>query len=102
LISKRYLKNTDGSLTLTKSGEQFTNDFGIDVAQLKKGKTVLCRECLDWSERRSHLAGSLGRAYFARLEELRWAKRMEGSRVVKFSSKGLNSFNELFAPPDSS
>ena len=100
LILQRLLKSTDGSLTLTKSGERFTNDFGIDVAQLKKGRAVLCRECLDWSERRSHLAGSLGRAYFARFEELRWAKRTQESRVVKFTSKGVIGFNELFAISD--
>jgi len=101
LIQQRFLKNTNGSLTLTKSGEQFTHDFGIDVAQLKKGKSVLCRECLDWSERRSHLAGSLGRAYFSRFEELRWAKRTNGSRAVTFTTKGLSSFNKLFATSDS-
>lgn len=100
LIQQRFLENANGSLTLTESGEQFTNDFGIDVAELKKGKTVLCRECLDWSERRSHLAGSLGRAYLSRFEELRWAKRTNGSRAVKFTRKGLTGFDELFATSD--
>ena len=100
LILQRLLKSTDGSLTLTRSGERFTNEFGIDNAQLRKGRAVLCRECLDWSEIRSHLAGSLGRAYLARFEELRWAKRTQESRVVKFTSKGVNRFNELFAISD--
>ncbi len=74
LIARGFLEHVDGSLTLTNAGERFSNDFGIDVAQLKKARTVLCRECLDWSERRSHLSGSLGRAYFARIEALRWAR----------------------------
>lgn len=100
LLVQKFLKNTHGSLMLTKSGERFTTEFGIDLAQLKKSKTVLCRECLDWSERRSHLAGSLGRAYFTRFEELKWAKRTQESRAVKFTKKGIICFNELFATSD--
>ncbi len=81
---------------LTPSGETFCSEFGIDLSLLRAGKALLCRECLDWSERRSHLAGSLGRAYLKRFETLKWVKRSEGSRVIKFTRKGEESFNRLF------
>ena len=61
-------------------------------------RTLLCRECLDWSGRRSHLAGSLGRAFLSRMEEIGWAKREQGTRVVTFSQKGEAAFSETFKP----
>ena len=57
----------------------------------------MCRECLDWSERRSHLAGSLGGALLTRFYDLGWAKREGGSRVVTFSKKGEKAFLGRFA-----
>lgn len=97
LLVQKYLKRSDNALVLTASGEKFSAEFGIDMILLRAGKTILCRECLDWSERRSHLAGSLGRAYLSRFEELRWVKRLEGTRVIKFTRKGEDEFNKLFA-----
>ncbi len=97
LLSRGYLMLNDNALGLTASGEKFSSEFGIDMALLRAGKAVLCRECLDWSERRSHLAGSLGRAYLTRFEDLKWVKRIEDSRAIKFSRKGEVGFNELFS-----
>ena len=61
-----------------------------------RAKAPLCRACLDWSARRNHLAGSVGRAMLARMEALGWASRAPGSRVVAFSSLGRQSFDTLF------
>ena len=58
-----------------------------------------CKDCLDWSVRRSHLAGALGAAILDRLYELKWAKRRTGSRVVAFTPKGETQFKELFGTP---
>ena len=101
LLTSSYLKLTTdkakkGQLKLTAAGTVFVTDFGIDVDVLKAGKTILCRECLDWSERRSHLAGSLGRAFLYQFEQLRWAKRVTDSRIIKFTRKGQESFDAIF------
>ena len=101
LLAQGHLCNAGGALTLTPAGETFTTQFGIDLAVLQAGKAALCRECLDWSERRSHLAGSLGRAYLSRFEEMRWVKRVEDSRVIKFTRKGNEGFDQYFAAADS-
>jgi hypothetical protein len=83
-------------LVLTDSGATFATGFEIDLGELRKARAPLCRECLDWSERRSHLAGSLGRAFLSRFEELGWAKRGQKTRVISFSSSGATAFHQLF------
>ena len=97
LLSQRILRETGGDVSLTKKGERFMQDFGVNMDSLLSSRTPVCRPCLDWSERRSHLAGSLGRALFVRLEELKWLKRVSGSRIVKFNSKRLQAFNQHFS-----
>ena len=63
---------------VTPAGEEFLAGFGIDVHQLAHGRRAFCRPCLDWSERRTHLAGSLGRALLARFEAEGWRVRKDG------------------------
>ena len=96
LIAQGHLRLDGGELTLTASGATFVTDFGIDLDTLRKGRSALCRECLDWSERRSHLAGSLGRAFLSRFEVLSWAKRDQKTRVISFSWNGTKEFERLF------
>jgi len=81
-----------GILTLSPDGEAFLRHFGIDVAALATSRRPLCRTCLDWSERRFHLAGSLGAAILQRIFALRWARRALDSRAVIFSPSGERAF----------
>lgn len=86
----------DADLQPTAYGEAFFTALGVDLAALKAGRRPLCRACLDWSVRRSHLAGSLGAAVLDRLYALGWARRLEGERVVAFSAAGERKFAEVF------
>ncbi|WP_102868673.1 ArsR/SmtB family transcription factor [Pseudovibrio exalbescens] len=95
-LRKGFLHVATDDLTLTNTGASFVDGFGIDLKELKAKKSPLCRECLDWSERRSHLAGSLGRALLARMENLGWAKRVPESRVVRFTKAGQAEFDATF------
>ena len=95
LMAQQYLVLRDGTPQLSKKGSAFISEFGIDLAALQRSKSPLCRPCLDWTERRSHLAGSLGRALFSRFEELRWVSRDTG-RVVTFGRKGQREFDKTF------
>lgn len=97
LMAQRHIALIGDDLSLTESGAKFAADFQIDLDSLRSNRTPLCRECLDWSERRSHLAGSLGRAFLSRFEELSWAKRDQKTRVVTFSKVGTQEFEKLFA-----
>ena len=83
-------------IILTARGRTFLADFGIDVSALEKLRRPLVRPCLDWSARRSHLAGSLGQAILDRIVDLKWAHKKEGTRVVQFSGTGDREFLKLF------
>lgn len=96
MTARGLLNVHDDEVTLTDAGKQFVANFGVDLAALMRAKAPLCRACLDWSARRNHLAGSVGRAMLARMEALGWASRAPGSRVVAFSSLGRQSFDTLF------
>ena len=97
LVGSGHLESAGGELHLTESGAAVMQGFGIDLEALEKARAPLCRECLDWSERRSHLAGSLGRAILARMEEKGWASRDADSRVVHFSHRGEKAFDSWLA-----
>ncbi len=97
LVDRNHLIRDGDDLVLTESGRAEMLGFGIDLDTLVAARAPLCRECLDWSERRSHLAGSLGRAVFSRLETLGWARRHKASRVVSFSGEGARAFQAWLA-----
>jgi DNA-binding transcriptional ArsR family regulator len=87
-LERGLLVRKDGELVMTGRGRRFFAKSGIDVETLDHGRRPLCRPCLDWSERRSHLGGNLGAAVLAHILENRWAVREARSRVVRFSSAG--------------
>ncbi|MEM7316136.1 MAG: winged helix-turn-helix domain-containing protein [Planctomycetota bacterium] len=97
LLAKGHLAFDGDDLALTGAGGDFVERFGINLDALCAKRAPLCRECLDWSERRSHLAGSLGRAFLSKFEELGWASRDQRTRVVAFSRDGTKEFERLFA-----
>lgn len=98
LQTRNFLKvsSDKGGLGLTQTGQGFIQDLGIDLSHLKKNRRPLCRACLDWSERRNHLAGSLGAALLDRFQEQGWLRREKDSRVVHFSPKGQRELKSLF------
>ncbi|NND93153.1 MAG: winged helix-turn-helix transcriptional regulator [Granulosicoccus sp.] len=97
LLARRLLVTSSGNLALSGAGERYMMNFGIELEALKASRTPLCRSCLDWSERRSHLAGSLGRAILARFESMRWVKREQNSRVLIFTRAGKQAFDAEFS-----
>lgn len=96
LVARDLLSLGKKGLDLSDSGRRFVTRFGVDLDGLESGRSPLCRECLDWSERRSHLAGSLGRAFLGHFEELGWARRVPGTRIVRFTPKGEAAFRRKF------
>lgn len=78
---------------VTDRGHAFLCDFGAEPAA---GKRVFCRPCLDWSERRPHIAGRLGAALASRCLELGWIARQRDSRAVTITPIGARGFAERF------
>lgn len=98
LEARKFLKASSdkGGLGLTPAGEAFVIDFGIDLNALTSSRRPMCRACLDWSERRNHLAGSLGAALLNRFQDEGWLRREKNSRVVRFSANGKKELENLF------
>ena len=81
---------------MTEAGHTFLRDFGAEPGM---GKRVYCRPCLDWSERRPHLAGRLGATLSARCFELGWIERQRDSRAVTITPAGQAGFAQRFGIP---
>jgi DNA-binding transcriptional ArsR family regulator len=96
---QRLIRQRKQDIELTPEGERFLDKaLQISAEGLAHPRRPLCKACLDWSERRHHLAGTLGAAIMTRFTELKWAARdaAPGSRVVNFSRNGEKRFAALF------
>ena len=80
---------------LGRNGEKFFGGIGVDVAGIRRGRRAFARRCLDWTERKPHLAGALGAAMFSRLVEMGWVVRKRESRVVRVTHLGERKIGEL-------
>lgn len=88
LLAGGHLSVADGGYGLTGSGVALFAGLGIDPAVASKGRRAALRPCLDWSERRPHLAGSLAAALACRCFEAGWVKRIRDSRAVLLTAQG--------------
>jgi DNA-binding transcriptional ArsR family regulator len=96
LLRRGVIEMSRGELRLGHSGALWFRRFGIDTDAATRERRTFCRPCMDWSERRHHLAGSLGAALLSRLHELKWVRRDENSRVIRFTPRGQGAFLGLF------
>lgn len=96
LAAREHVVLTEDGGVVTPQGEQFLRELGIDLADGGKGKRAFCRPCLDWSERRPHLAGAVGAALATRCFELGWIKRLRDSRAVTVPAAGRQGFADAF------
>jgi DNA-binding transcriptional ArsR family regulator len=84
----------DKQFDVTQAGVEWFGKIGLDVAALKPARRGLARQCLDWTERRHHLAGPLGVALMNRLCALGWVRRTKSSRAVQVTPKGWAGLKE--------
>jgi DNA-binding transcriptional ArsR family regulator len=101
MVGRGYVElETDAGL-VTEPGMEFLARIGIDAETLaarrgKRSGRVLCRPCLDWSERRPHLAGAVGAAICAHCFNQGWVRPIDGTRAVAITPKGQCVFREQF------
>jgi DNA-binding transcriptional ArsR family regulator len=99
LVSRGHVELSDDAGIVTESGIEELAAIGVDVAPMLQRRTkrsgrVLCRLCLDWSERRPHLAGLVGAAICSHSMQQGWTRRLEGSRAVLVTPKGQRVLRE--------
>lgn len=87
-----WITGDENGLVLTGAGRAAFTEFNIDYRPLEGARRPLCRACLDWSMRRHHLAGGLGKALLQAFFDNGWAKRLPESRVVSFTPQGEKAF----------
>ena len=97
LIQKNWLIEEDLNLRLSPQGAEAFEAMGFSISKVSKpSKRPLCRTCLDWSERRSHLAGTLGNWILDDCLSKQWAKRDLDSRAISFSKTGYSQFEKRY------
>ncbi|RWO54354.1 winged helix-turn-helix domain-containing protein [Mesorhizobium sp.] len=94
LVARQLLLRDDKEVRLGPSAASHFAAIGIDV--VSKARRPVCRACLDWSVRRSHLAGTLGAAILDKILLEKWARREQNSRAVIFSPMGKQAFERVF------
>jgi DNA-binding transcriptional ArsR family regulator len=88
LVRRRALAEIDARFELTQRGTRLLEGLGVDVAGARSKRRAFAPGCLDWTERRLHLAGSLGAALTDHLLDLGWVVRRRGNRSVAVSHAG--------------
>jgi len=84
---------------VTDSGMNFLAGLGVDLSPAVHRKTsaaAFCRPCLDWSERRPHLAGLVGRAIYRALSEKNWLRRSGSGRAIAITPLGALQLKKAF------
>lgn len=96
LVAKGHVVLTEEGGEMTATGAKFFAEFGAELSGASQSKRIFCRPCLDWSERRYHVAGVLGTAIWCRCIELSWLKRERNSRVVRITPEGHVGLRRTF------
>jgi DNA-binding transcriptional ArsR family regulator len=97
LCAKKFILLSEDGGVVTRRGEKFFAEVGVDLATTARLRRCFCRPCLDWSERRPHLAGALGAAIADRCFALEWIARMKDTRAVAITRRGSDAFDRLLA-----
>jgi DNA-binding transcriptional ArsR family regulator len=88
LVCRGFLVERGNEFVVTPEGLDWFGSFGIDVRALRRTRRVFARRCLDWSERRPHLAGTLGAAVAEQLFDRDWVVRIRDSRGLTITAAG--------------
>jgi DNA-binding transcriptional ArsR family regulator len=96
LVERGHVMLGDDGGEVTAAGVDFLSGFGIDLAAARQRKRAFCRPCLDWTERRPHLAGAVGAALASRCFDMRWFERMRDSRALVITPAGRRGLAEVF------
>lgn len=96
LVARGHVVLADDGGEVTPAGADFLAGFGASSAKSNGSRRTFCRPCLDWSERRWHIAGAVGAALCKRCGELGWIERGKNTRALTITAKGRRGFADKF------
>lgn len=96
LIARRYVVLDDATAEITPAGARFLTRLGVGLPRGRETRRRVARLCLDWTERRPHIAGALGAAITKRCFDLGWIQRIQRSHAVIVTPSGRRGLRKTF------
>jgi DNA-binding transcriptional ArsR family regulator len=95
LVARDHIVLDDQVAEITSAGARFLAGFGVELPRSRSSRPV-SRLCLDWTERRPHIAGPVGTALTRRYFDLGWLERLPDSQAVRVTPRGRRGFQATF------
>ena len=95
-VAREYVVLDDEAAEITTAGTRFFTEFGIELPARRSPRRHFCQVCLDWTERRPHIAGAVGAAITKRCFDLGWIERTTRSHAVIVTPLGRRGFQKTF------
>ena len=96
MVGRGYLRPGSGDFHVTVSGASFLRELDVNAEKAKRERRAFVRKCVDWTERRPHLAGALGAALAARWLQQEWVHRVPEGRHLLLTPKGGRALYRWF------
>jgi len=96
LLEQKIIVQANNVFEISSEGEKWFSDFGVNLEEAQKQKRIFLKPCLDWSERRNHIAGSVGALLMNRMLEQDWIRRTSNSRAIIITGKGEKELLKYF------
>ena len=96
MVERGHIEMDADAGELTVDGPAFLAGLGVDLASPVRSRRAFCRPCLDWSERRMHLAGRVGAAIAGLAFQRDWIRRRHKNRSVEITADGATALRQLF------
>lgn len=95
LAEKKIIISAGEHFDVSAAGTKWFSGLDISVDELKKQKRAFARKCLDWSERRYHLSGSLGASLLDKMIDMKWLRKVKDTRRVSVTTAGQEKIYKL-------
>jgi DNA-binding transcriptional ArsR family regulator len=102
MVERGHIQFTPEGGAVTETGAAFLSGVGLDLGDAGphtsgRGRTrIFCRPCLDWSERRPHIAGLVGAALCRTCLAKGWLRRVDGTRALTVTPAGKRGLASAF------
>ncbi|TDO77541.1 DNA-binding transcriptional ArsR family regulator [Flavobacterium chryseum] len=96
LLQQKIIVENENTFEISPQGEKWFSNFGIDIEEAQKQKRIFLKPCLDWSERRNHIAGSIGALLLNKMIKEDWLRKNTNSRAITITGKGEKELLKYF------